>query len=292
MVADFRGVGVALITPFNNDFSIDYPALKKLITHVSDDVDFLVVNGTTGEASTLSDQEKLDVLKFIGENNEKNLPIMYGIGANNTQHILDIINETPFDHVDSILTVAPYYNKPSQAGVIKHYELIANISPKPICLYNIPGRCGINLSSDTIIELAHHDNISGIKEASGNLEQAMELVKRKPNDFNLLSGDDLLTTPMISFGFEGVISVQANLFPKLFSDCIHLALKGDFKTSADILIQKLFSINSSLYKESNPVGAKAVLEQIGICGASVRLPLIEASEELKKELKSELVNIL
>lgn len=287
----FTGVGVALITPFNEDCSIDFNALEKLVEEViSQGVDYLVVNGTTSEASTLSQNEKDQILAFVTQINKGRKPMMYGVGSNNTQHILELIEHTDFSNISALLTVSPYYNKPSQAGVIAHYNLVADKSPVPILLYNVPGRTGINMTSETTLELAKHKNIFGIKEASGDLEQCLEIIKNKPEDFMLISGDDLLTVPMVSIGCEGAISVLANAFPKKFTETVHSALSGDFKTATSSLIDFL-PLNGFLYTESNPVGVKEVLAQRGTITRQVRLPLLNASEELQANIKESLKNM-
>lgn len=287
----FRGVGVALITPFKEDLSIDFLALENLInTVIKEGVDYLVVNGTTSEASTLTDAEKNDLLAFTARVNNKRKPIMYGIGANNTQHVLDIINNTDFTHISAVLTVSPYYNKPSQEGIIAHYELVADNCPVPVLLYNVPGRTGSNMLSTTTLRLAQHPNIFGIKEASGNVEQCLEIIKGKPEDFMLLSGDDILAVPLIAIGCEGAISVLANAFPKKFFECIHAALEDDFALASKHL-QDFIPLNGFLYEESNPVGIKEVLVQKGKIQRQVRLPLLNASEGLQNKIKIALNNM-
>ena len=283
----FAGVGVALITPFNDDLSVDFDALKDLLTTINEGkVDYLVVNGTTSEASTITNEEKQEILSFVKANNKKKLPILYGIGANDTQLVLDTIKAMDFGGISGILTVTPYYNKPSQKGIIAHYEAIATLSPVPVLLYNVPGRTGINMTAETTLVLAEHDNIFGIKEASGDLIQAIEIMKEKPDDFMLISGDDLLTVPMISIGGEGVISVLANGYPKEFTSMIHLALKGEFQEATSLLCG-FAGINNLLYEESNPVGIKEVLKNKGLCKNNVRLPLISASESLSIRISQE-----
>lgn len=284
----FTGVGIALITPFNEDYSIDFDALKTLIEEViSEGVDYLVVNGTTSEASTLSQLEKNEILDFTVKINNGRKAIMYGIGANDTNHVLELIEKTDFTHISAILTVSPYYNKPSQAGIVAHYNVVADKSPVPVLLYNVPGRTGVNMSSETTLELAKHKNIFGIKEASGDLEQCLEIIKDKPSDFMLISGDDLLTVPMVSIGCEGAISVIANAFPKKFTKIVHSALNGDFKSATASLID-FIPLNGLLYAESNPVGVKEVLAQRGTIARQVRLPLLSASQELRSEISSAL----
>jgi 4-hydroxy-tetrahydrodipicolinate synthase len=210
------GTGVALITPFNENLQIDFKSLKKILSHTAKGVDYYVVLGTTGEAATLSDDEKKSVLKFVVDNNTKGLPIIYGIGGNNTQHVLETIATTDFKGVDGILSVSPYYSKPSQEGIYQHFKAVADACPVPVVLYNVPGRTSSNMTAETTIRLAAHKNIIGIKEASGNLEQCMKIINSAPKDFMVISGDDMLTVPLYALGGKGVISVLANAFPVLF----------------------------------------------------------------------------
>jgi 4-hydroxy-tetrahydrodipicolinate synthase len=246
-------------------------------------VDYLVVQGTTGETSTTTEQEKVDLLKFAKENNPKNLPIVYGLGGNNTKVVIQTIKNTDLSGVSAILSVCPYYNKPSQAGLIAHFTAIADASPVPVLLYNVPGRTVTQIQIPTVLELAKHPNIIGIKDAS-SIENAIELTKRCPEDFLLLSGDDNLVTTSISMGFSGVISVIANAFPKEFGELTWAALKGDFDKAAS-LQQRFVDFDTLLYVESNPVGIKKCCEIKGICSSEVRLPLIKASDELGEKLK-------
>ncbi len=279
-----KGTGVALVTPFNKDLNIDYANLQGLIDYVSKGVEYLVVQGTTGESPTLSLKERQEVLKFVKENNDDNLPIVYGIGGNNTQEVIHQINSTDLSGVEAILSVSPYYNKPSQSALIRHYSMIANESPVPVILYNVPGRTGGNLNAVTTLELSKHENIIGIKEASGNMEQITEIALNKEADFLLISGDDMLTVPMISLGASGVISVIANAFPMEFGDLVRKALEGDFKSDRSNY-RILNKINPLLYLESNPVGIKAILKSMGICEGYCRPPLFEASKGLQEEIK-------
>lgn len=218
----FTGTGVALVTPFKADGAIDYPALERVIEHVIlGNVDYLVVQGTTGESATLSEEEKMEVLAFTKKINRSRVPIVYGLGGNNTAALLAAMDTIDFSEIEGVLSVSPYYNKPSQAGIIAHYEALADKCPVPIILYNVPGRTMSNLSAATTLKLAQHKNIIGIKEASGNLEQCMRIVNSKPDDFLLISGDDMNTTPMRSIGAEGVISVMANAYPEIMGAIIH-----------------------------------------------------------------------
>ena len=280
----FHGVAPALVTPMNEDRSINWEGLKKLIQHVTTGgVDYLVVQGTTGESATTTSDEKKQIVSTIQEANIKNLPIVYGLGGNNTDSLLAQIKNTSFEGIDAILSVCPYYNKPSARGVIAHYEAIADACPVPVIMYNIPGRTGINMSAETVLKLAEHKNIIGIKEASCIIEQCMEIVYHKSDDFLLISGDDVQAVPIISVGGVGVMSVIANAFPQQFTTMIHHALAGDFK-SASKELGKFLTIDPYLYEEGNPVGVKKLLENQGLFGAQVRMPLASASPELGKKL--------
>jgi 4-hydroxy-tetrahydrodipicolinate synthase len=283
-LSKFHGVAPALVTPMNDDRSINWNGLKKLIQHVSDGgVDYLVVQGTTGESATTTSDEKKQIVATIQEANSKKLPIVYGLGGNNTESLINQIKTTSFEGIDAILSVCPYYNKPSARGVIAHYEAIADACPVPVIMYNIPGRTGINMSAQTVLKLAEHKNIIGIKEASCIIEQCMEIAYHKPTDFLLISGDDVQAVPIIAIGGVGVMSVIANAFPHQFTSMIHLALAGDFKAASKEL-GKFLTIDPYLYEEGNPVGVKKLLENQGLFGAQVRMPLASASEELGKKL--------
>lgn len=285
----FIGVGAALITPFNEDHTVDYASLEKLIEHIlSGGTDYLCVNGTTGEGSTIDTNEKNELLEFIGKLVNGRVPIMYGIGANNTMHVLQTIKNTDFTYIDSILSVAPYYNKPTQDGHIAHYQAIADKCPVPVVMYNIPGRTGVNMTATTTLKLAKHKNILGIKEASGDIVQCMTIAKNKPEDFLLISGDDMLTLPMISFGGDGVISVLANAFPINFNKMVNDALNKNFEDAYHGLFDDFLDLNDLLYKEGNPVGIKEVLSLLKICKNTVRLPLLPASSILSAEIQLEL----
>jgi len=278
------GTGVALVTPFNESGEIDFKSLKKLLIHTAKGVDYFVVMGTTGESATLSKEEKKSVLKFVLENNPKRLPIVYGIGGNNTQSVVDEIKSTDLYGVTALLSVSPYYNKPPQEGIFQHFKTIAEASPLPIILYNVPGRTGSNLSAQTTLRLAALKNIIGIKEASGNLEQCMKIAKEKPKEFMLISGDDMLTLPIYSIGGVGVISVLANALPQVF-----LNIKENFDSGklrqAQAAQFKIIDINGPMYEEGNPVGVKFLLSLLGVCNHTVRLPLLAPSSGLKKKIK-------
>lgn len=283
-----RGLGTALITPFQADGNIDFPALKKLIAFVSEGSQYLVVNGTTGESATTSADEQVALLSFVREHNDKKLPIVLGIGGNNTQVVLDRIQSTDFTGVTALLSVCPYYNKPSQAGIKAHFLTIAEVSPVPVLLYNVPGRTVTSMSAQTVAELAQHPNIIGLKDASCSVEEAMKLLKYCPSDFLLVSGDDNLVTAQISLGYQGVISVIGNGFPVEFGQLVQDALEGRFKEAASMQLRFL-DFDTLLYIESNPVGIKKVCEIKGLCQATVRLPLVEASEELGVKLKESMI---
>ncbi len=279
MIKKFRGTGVALVTPFRKDGSIDFKGLGKLVENIIESkVNFLVPLGTTGETATLNKGEKIAVLDYVIEVNNKRLPLMYGLGGNNTQEILNAINETDFSGIDAILSVSPYYNKPSQKGIYQHYKMIASAAPVPVMLYNVPGRTGSNMTAETTLSLAHEvKNIMGVKEASGNLEQMMQIIKNKPKDFLVHAGDDALTLPCVAIGADGVISVAANAFPKEVVELTNLALKGSFDKSKE-LHYKLIDIFNMLFVEGNPTGIKAALSILNICTDNVRLPLTSMSK--------------
>lgn len=280
----FHGVAPALVTPMNEDRSINWDGLTKLIQHVSNGgVDYLVVQGTTGESATTTADEKKQIVSTIQEANSKNLPIVYGLGGNNTDSLINQIKQTSFEGIDAILSVCPYYNKPSARGVIAHYEAVADACPVPVIMYNIPGRTGINMSAETVLKLSEHQNIIGIKEASCIIEQCMEIVYHKSDDFLLISGDDVQAVPIISIGGVGVMSVIANAFPQQFTTMIHHALAGDYR-SAQKELGKFLTIDPYLYEEGNPVGVKKLLENQGLFGAQVRMPLASASAELGQKL--------
>jgi 4-hydroxy-tetrahydrodipicolinate synthase len=281
----FHGVAPALVTPMLADGQVDYQGLKRLIQHVTDGgVDYLVVHGTTGESATTDKNEQKAILDFIKENNSKSLPIVYGLGGNNTPNVVQALKDIDFQGVDAILSVCPYYNKPGARGVIAHYSAIADASPVPVIMYNIPGRSGINMSSTTTLTLAQHPNIIGIKEASCIIEQCMEINKDKPENFLLISGDDVQAVPTIACGGVGIISVIANAIPAKFTELIHAAMDGDF-LKARTMLGSFLAIDPLLYEEGNPVGVKKILELKGICSSEVRLPLMKASDELGERMQ-------
>ncbi len=276
-----KGTGVALITPFHKDGSIDFKSFRKILERCIDGkVEYLVPLGTTGESATLTTNEKRAVVDFVIEIADKRLPIVLGLGGNNTQEILNSIDEYDFDGVDAILSVSPYYNKPSQKGIYQHYKMIGNACPVPVLLYNVPARTGSNLDADTTLQLAHEvKNIVGIKEASGNLEKAMKIIKNKPKDFLVISGDDVISLPMIACGADGVISVISNAFPKDFSEMIRLSLDGNFDKSRK-LHYKLLELMHAIFIDGNPSGVKGLMTAMNICSEHVRLPLTPVTKSI------------
>ncbi len=274
-----KGTGVALITPFHNYGTIDFTSLGKLTKHViNGGVDFLVALGTTSEAPVLSADEKNAVLNHILEVNDGKVPVIIGVGGNNTQGIVDSLKSIDFEGVSGILSVAPYYNKPNQKGLYFHFKSIAAASPVPVILYNVPGRTSSNISAETTLRLASEfGNIAGIKEASGDLGQIMQIIKNKPEGFSVLSGDDALTYPMLALGADGVISVVANAFPRQFSQMVNLALKGNYE-EARPLHYELLELIEALFEDGNPAGIKAALDAMGIAGNNLRLPLVKANK--------------
>ena len=282
-----KGTGVALVTPFNEDKSIDYKGLENLLNHVIDGgIDYLVLMGTTGESVTLSKVEKVAVVDFCKKINNSRIPVVLGIGGNNTMQVVADIKSANLDGIDAILSVSPAYNKPSQEGIYQHYKMISGNCPLPIIVYNVPGRTASNISAETTVRLANDfKNIVAVKEASGDMDQIMKIIKNKPSDFVVLSGDDGLTLPMINMGAEGVISVIGQSHPKEYSDMVSFGLSGN-QEIANQLHNKLYDFYVPLYAEGNPVGIKACLELLGICKSQVRLPLVEASDAIKNELKS------
>jgi 4-hydroxy-tetrahydrodipicolinate synthase len=276
MNTKFRGTGVAIVTPFHKQGTIDFTALERLIEHlIAGGVNYLVVQGTTAETATLTREEKNALAEFVVEINDKRVPLVIGIGSNNTQDVINSIRSNSLDGYDAILSVTPYYNKPQQRGLYLHYKSIATVSPLPIILYNVPSRTSVNMKPETILQLAaDFDNIIGVKEASGSIEQVMDIIRNKPKDFLVISGDDLLTLPLLGMGSDGVISVVANAYPKLFSEMVSLGLKGDMKKAREIHY-KLTDFVRSIFADGNPSGIKAALEIMGIISNNLRLPLVK-----------------
>ncbi|OEK05253.1 4-hydroxy-tetrahydrodipicolinate synthase [Roseivirga misakiensis] len=281
----FSGTGVALVTPFNSDGSVDFEGLKSLLDYTAQGVDYYVVMGTTGESATISNSEKAEILNFVKTNNAKKLPIVYGIGGNNTLGVAEKIANADLEGVDALLSVSPYYNKPSQAGIVAHFEYLADRSPIPIILYNVPGRTRSNMTAETTITLSQHPNIIGIKEASADADQCKKIIEGMSANFFLTSGEDLMTPELMQMGGIGIISVLANGFPVEFSKIAREALAGNLEESFAIT-ERFKAINPLMYEESNPVGVKEVLRSRGVCGGQVRLPLLEATPDLKRRIRA------
>ena len=280
------GTGVAIITPFRNDGSIDFKSLGKLLDHIiKGGVNYVVVLGTTGESVTLSKDEKKAVVNFVIDTVNCKIPVIVGMGGNNTEEVIDTINHHDFTAIDGILSVAPYYNKPSQQGLYLHFKAIATASPVPVIIYNVPGRTGSNISAETTIRLANDfKSIVATKEASGNLGQIMQIINNKPKGFQVISGDDVIALPLIALGGTGVISVAANAYPKEISDMVNHALKGEF-TKAGTIHYKLLDIVNAMFEEGNPSGVKALLDIMKISPNNLRLPLAPVSEKLYTRLQ-------
>ncbi|OJW82637.1 MAG: 4-hydroxy-tetrahydrodipicolinate synthase [Bacteroidetes bacterium 46-16] len=287
MQSQFRGTGVALVTPFQKNEQVDYKALERLIDHViTNHVDFLVALGTTAETPTLSNEEKRDILAFVVEKCAGRMPVVCGIGGNNTTELLKQMKSFDLQNVDGILSVTPYYNKPSQDGLYKHFKAVADNTDKPVILYNVPGRTGCNMLPATVLKLANDfENIIGIKEASGNMVQCMEILQHKPDDFIVLSGDDNLAMAHVAIGMDGVISVAANCFTREFTELINLSIVGKLDKARKVHYKLLTGIDL-LFAEGNPAGVKCVLAEMGICENVLRMPMVPASSALKQKIKA------
>ncbi len=288
----FKGSGVALVTPFNDDLSIDFDALRKLVNYQIDNgTDFLVVQGTTGESPTLSKEEKLEALKCVQDENKGRLKIVFGIGGNNTVEVGAFLKSISNEGLDGILSVSPYYSKPTQKGIVEHYKYLASCTPLPIILYNVPGRTASNVSVATTLELAKIDNIVAMKEASGDFSQIMEIVQNKPEGFDVLSGDDAITMPMMAVGVAGVISVVANAYPKRFAEMVHAAAIDDMDI-ARAAHYDLLPVTHMLFEEGNPGGVKVALEKQGIMKPLMRMPLYPISQDLRTRIENETERII
>lgn len=283
---NFTGTAPAIITPFTPKGEVDYTSLGSLIEYwITGGVDFLVVQGTTGESATLNKTEKKEVFEFVSDKVAGRKPVVLGIGGNNTREIIDTLGHFDLSKAQGILSVSPYYNKPTQDGIFAHYVAFADECPLPIILYNVPGRTGSNVLPATTLRLANEvENIVAVKEASGNMEQIMQIISEKPKGFKVLSGDDAITLPLLACGADGVISVVANSHPKEFSDMVRLALKGDF-VGARALHYPLLKVIEMLFLEGNPGGVKAIMKMKGLCGDRIRLPLVNISEALYQKIE-------
>lgn len=281
------GTGVALITPFDDNNNVDTKALRNIVNHQIDNgIDYLVALGTTAESVTLNSEEKAHVKNVIVDENKGRLPLVIGMGSNNTTSLVDDIRNTDLSDFDVILSVSPFYNKPTQDGIFAHFEAVAQATTKPIILYNVPGRTASNIAVDTVVRLAENfDNIIGIKEAAGNIVQAYNLVQKTPEDFMVISGDDMMTLPMVLGGGKGVISVIAQGFPQAFSDMVNLALQGKSQDAFKIH-HKLAPAMEMIFEQGNPAGIKTVFKHLGLSSANLRLPLVEVNEDLDQRLKN------
>jgi len=281
-----RGTGVALVTPFKANDEVDLDALGKVIDHViKGGVEYVVTLGTTGETPTLSKEEKIAIIRFTYEKVANRVPVVVGIGGNDTHALVKDLETFPLDKAVAVLSASPYYNKPSQEGIFRHYKMLAAASPKPILLYNVPGRTGRNMSAATTIRLANEvRNIAGIKEASGDMAQCMQILRDKPKNFLVVSGDDALALPQIACGMEGVISVAANAFPKKFSELVRQCLSGDFVKGKKIN-DELMEAYELMFAENNPAGVKAFMAEMGLLKNNLRLPMVALSDILHQKVK-------
>ena len=280
------GMGVALITPFKEDESVDFEALKKLVEfQIKNGTDYLVVCGTTAETPTLTEDEKENITRFVVQQANGRIPIVLGIGGNNTKAVVEKLQKSDLTGIDAILSVTPYYNKPSQEGLYQHYAAIAKVSPKPIILYNVPGRTGVNMTPETTLRLANEfSNICAVKEASGNFGQIDQIIKNKPTDFLVISGDDGITFPLITLGAVGVISVIGNAFPSEFSRMVRLALHGDYDNARQIHY-RFTELIELLFVEGNPAGVKSMLALMGLIENKLRLPLVPNTINTYEKIK-------
>ena len=283
----FKGTGIALITPFKQDLSVDTDSLISIVNHViNNGADFLVALGTTSEAPTLSTTEKKLVVDTILKANNNRLSVLLGLGGNNTQSVIEAIKTQDFNGIHGILSVVPFYNKPNQRGMRAHFEAIADTSPVPVVVYNVPGRVGVNLQAATCVELAKHPNIIAVKEASGNLQQIMEILRDKPSDFDVLSGDDGITQPLMALGAQGVISVAANAYTAPFSRMMH-AMKEGHTVEALRLHYAMLHMNQLIFADGNPAGIKCLMSHMGLCENVLRLPLVTVNDKVEAEIIEE-----
>jgi 4-hydroxy-tetrahydrodipicolinate synthase len=292
MNTTFRGTGVAIITPFHKQGTIDFTALERLIEHlIAGGADYLVVQGTTGETATLTREEKNALAAFVVDIVNKRIPLVLGIGSYSTQDVINSMRSNSVDGYDAILSVTPFYNKPQQRGLYLHYKNIATVSPLPIIMYNVPSRTSVNMKPEITLQLAaEFDNIIGIKEASGNIEQVMDIIRNKPKNFLVISGDDLLTLPLLGMGADGVISVVANAYPKLFSEMVSLGLKGEMKKAREIHY-RLTDFTRSIFADGNPSGIKAALEIMQLISNNLRLPLVKIEKSHYNQLSALMTDI-
>lgn len=287
----FKGTGVALVTPFNRDGSVDYAALARIVDFdIRNGADFLVALGTTSENPTLNDDERANILRTVSETASGRCPIMLGMGGNNTASLLQNIRNFDFSGISGLLSVVPFYNKPNQRGMLAHFNAVADASPVPVVLYNVPGRVGVNLQAATTLQLAEHPNIVAVKEASGNLQQIMEILRDKPAGFDVLSGDDGITQPLMSLGAAGVISVAANAYPEIFCKMVSL-MRNNGSDEALRLHFKMIKMNALIFADGNPAGIKALLAYRKLCENVLRLPLVPVSDKVRCDIENEYENI-
>ena len=281
-----KGTGVAIVTPFKNDSSIDFAAFGRVVNHViNGGVNYIVALGTTGESVTLTKDEKKAIICYILEVIDSRVPLVVGIGGNNTQEIINQVRNIDLSEVDAVLSVAPYYNKPNQRGIFQHFKAIATWCPVPVIIYNVPGRTGCNISADTCLQLAREcENIVAVKEASGNFEQIMKIIKDKPENFSVISGDDLNALPIIAAGGTGVISVLANAFPVQWSEMVNQCLKSNFKAARDIQFH-FMEMTELLFIDGSPAGVKAMLNILNLCQNNLRLPLVPVSRTIYSRIQ-------
>ena len=285
--SQLKGTGVAIVTPFKKNMLVDFDALGRLIDFIIDNkVEYIVTLGTTGETPVLDSVEKEDIINYTFEKVNARVPIVVGVGGNNTREVMENLQSYPLEKAAAVLSASPYYNKPSQEGIFQHYKYLAEASPKPLILYNVPGRTGSNITADTTLRLAYEvENIAGIKEASGNMIQCMQILKDRPENFLVVSGDDHLTLPLIACGMDGVISVAANCFPASFSEMVRLCLNDNFN-AARPLHYKCLQGNNLLFAENNPAGVKAFLFELGLIENVLRLPLVPLSNSIHQQVKA------
>lgn len=289
---DFRGTGVAIVTPFTANGSIDWEALQRLVNFLSEGkVEYLVVMGTTGENVTITKEEKQEIFSFVARHNLAGLPLVAGIGGNNTAEVLEGLRKTDLTGYSAILSVSPYYNKPNQEGIFHHYRMISEHSNLPVIMYNVPGRTGMNVTAETTLRIAREcRNVIATKEASGNFDQIMQIIKNKPAGFEVISGDDGITLPMIALGSIGVISVVANAYPAKFSEMVRLALAENYPAARE-LHYRFIDIINTLFEEGSPSGVKAYLSEMGICGNHFRMPVYPVSERLMQKIRHQIVGM-
>lgn len=285
LLKSLRGTGVAMVTPFKKDGSVDYDALYKLTLHIiKGKCEYLVVLGTTGESVTLTEKERKIVVKSVVDAAAGKVPVVLGVGGNNTADVVRTLKTTDFTGIDAILSVSPYYNKPTQEGIFEHYKVVAKAAPVPVIIYNVPSRTGSNITAETTLKIANEiKNIIGTKEASGNIEQVMSIIQNRPKDFLVISGDDVITLPLVAAGADGLISVLANAYPTACSEMVRAAMNGDF-VKARKLHYSFYSLIPLLFAEGNPAGVKVILKHKKIGEETVRLPLMKASKDLEKKI--------